>query len=80
MFPSLRAMGVSLILLLSLVGLATGAGVLCWYSQMLPEDRAKADAIAEDYASELFGKAKAQLSSSEASHVDSLTRKHFTIG
>ena len=80
MIPFLRAVGVGLIPLLSLVGLVGGAGVLCWYSQLSPEDKAKADAIAEGYASDLFDKARSQLSAPEASQIDALTRRHFADG
>jgi hypothetical protein len=76
----LRAIGVGLIPLLSLIGLVSGAGVLCWYSQLSPEDKAKANAIAEDYAMELYNKTRSQLSGPEANHVDILTLRHFASG
>jgi hypothetical protein len=73
----LRIASISLIPLLGFLGMATGAGVVCWYSQLSPEDRARADAIAERYASDLFHKTRSQLSTFEAAHVDGLTKRKF---
>jgi hypothetical protein len=77
MISFLRALGVGLIPLLSFFGLVSGAGVLCWYSQLSPKDKAKANAIAEEYAMDLYNKARSQLSAPEANHVDALTQRHF---
>ncbi len=66
-----------LIPLLAWTGLLGGAGSLLWYSQLSKEDKAKADRIAEGYASDLFDKARWQLTRSEESHVCKLTKHHF---
>lgn len=66
-----------LIPLLAWTGLIGGAGSLLWYARLSKEDKAKADRIAEDYASDLFDKARWQLTRSEENHVRTLTRHHF---
>jgi hypothetical protein len=63
--------------LLILTGLAGTVSALCWYCRLSAEDRGRADRIAEGYASDLFDKARWQLSSTEAKHVHRLTREHF---
>ncbi len=46
-----------LVPLLGLTGLFGGAGILVWYARLSKQEKAKADRTAEDYASDLFGKA-----------------------
>lgn len=61
-----------------LLSLFTASGVaLWWYGDLSVEDRAKADAIAAEYAARLYRKALGELSRSEARHVQVLTRRHF---
>lgn len=66
-----------LIPLLGLISLMGGAGTLAWYSQLSKDDKAKADRIAEGYASDLFDKARWQLTRSEENHVRNLTKRDF---
>lgn len=66
-----------LIPLLGLTGLFGGAGTLLWYRQLSQEDKAAVDRMAEDYASDLFAKARWQLTRSEADHVRNLTKRDF---
>lgn len=61
--------------LLGLTGIFGGAGTLIWYARLSREEKAKADRIAETYASDLFDKAICQLSRSESKHVGALTRR-----
>ena len=56
--------------------IASGVG-LWWYGDLSPEDRAKADRIAADYAAKLYHKAVGELSRAEAEHVQTLTRRHL---
>ena len=63
-------------LLLLSVFAASGVG-LWWYGDLSPEDRAKADSIAAQYAATLYRKALGELSRSETRHVQALTRRHF---
>jgi hypothetical protein len=63
---------------LMLLPMFIGSGIGLWlYGDVSEEDRAKADAIAADYAARLYRKALSELSRSEAQHVQALTRKHF---
>ncbi len=64
-----------LIPLLGMTGLFGGAGMLVWYARLTREDKARADRIAEEYASDLFDKATWQLTRSESKHVGKLTRR-----
>ncbi len=64
-----------LVPLLGLTGLFGGAGILVWYARLSKQEKAKADRTAEDYASDLFGKAIWQLTRSESRHVSNLTRR-----
>ena len=63
-------------LILTPLFLASGIG-LWWYGDLSKEDRAKADAIAADYAAKLYQKAVSELSSTEAANVKALVKKHF---
>ncbi len=61
-----------------LVSLFVGSGVaLWWYGDLSTEDRAKADAIAADYAARLYQKAVGELSRTESKHVQTMIRRHF---
>lgn len=63
---------------LMLLPLFIASGVGLWlYGDLSPADRAKADAIAADYAARLYHKTFGELSRSEARHVQTLTRRHF---
>ncbi len=66
-----------LIPLLGLTGLLGGAGTLLWYSRLSKEDRARADRIAEEYASDYFDKARWQLTRSEEKHILKLAKRDF---
>lgn len=60
--------------LLGMAGIFGGAGTLAWYARLSKEEKANADRMAEDYATDLFDKAIWQLSRSESRHVSKLTR------
>ena len=63
---------------LLLLPLFIGSGVaLWWYGDLSPDDRAKADKIAADYAAKLYQKAVSELSPLEAEHVQTLTQRHL---
>lgn len=66
-----------LIPLLGWTGLIGGAGSLLWYAKLSREDKAKADRIAEDCASDIFDKARRQLARAEENRVRALTNRHF---
>lgn len=68
---------IPLIPLLGWTGLIGGASSLLWYSRLSRDDKAKADRIAEEYASDLFDKARWQLTRSEETHIRNLTQHHF---
>ena len=61
--------------LLGLTGIFGGAGTLVWYARLSKQEKAAADRIAEEYASDLFDKAVWQLSRSEAKHISKLTKR-----
>ena len=63
-------------LILTPLFLASGVG-LWWYGELSPEDRARADQIAADYAAKLYHKALGELSRAEAEHVQTLARRHL---
>ena len=79
MIRLIREFGVGLIPLLGLIGLFGGASSLVWYARLSTDDKQRADKIAEDYANELYEKARAHLTQSEAHHVNTLTKRHFVI-
>jgi hypothetical protein len=59
------------------MSLCISSGIALWlYGDATEEDRAKADAIAAEYAAKLYRKALSELSKSEAQYVQALTRKH----
>lgn len=61
-----------------LLSLFAASGLGLWlYGDLSPEDRAKADRVAADYAAKLYQKAVGELSRAEAKHVQTLTRLHF---
>lgn len=68
---------IPLIPLLAWTGLFGGAGTLLWYRRLSPQDKARADRIAEGYASDLFDKARWQLTLPETAHVQKLARRDF---
>ncbi len=56
---------------------AVGVGSLWWYYNLTVQQQAEADALAAEYASELFDKAVNQLSAAEARQVHGLVKRHF---
>lgn len=60
--------------LLGMAGIFGGAGTLAWYARLSKEEKAEADRVAENLASDVFGKAIWQLNRSESRHVSKLTR------
>lgn len=60
--------------LLGMAGIFGGAGTLAWYARLSKEEKAEADRVAENLASDVFGKAIWQLNRSESRHVSRLTR------
>ncbi len=65
------------------VGIATtilaafGLYGLYWYENLSKEDKAKADSLAADYASQIYGKGLSALTSAQLSHVQGLVKGHF---
>jgi len=77
MFDFLKALRVSLIQAMACIGLAGSASLLWWYARLSRDEKANADAIAEGYAKSIYDKNCRHLSSSEAAHIDGLTKRHF---
>lgn len=64
----------------SLLGLAGFLGVACdrhWHARLSAADRARADRMAEEYASDYFDKARWQLTRSEERHIRKLVKRDF---
>jgi hypothetical protein len=62
---------------LAWAAMALGLGTLVWYELLSDDDKRKADAIAGQYAWEIYQKSLDQLTRYELSHVQRLTRAHF---
>lgn len=63
--------------LLCLSGMLGGGSALAWYLSLNPRRREEMDAVACQYAWQVFEKSLDQLTADEARHVYHLTRQHF---
>lgn len=57
--------------------MVVGGGAAYWYGNLSNDQRAKVDAMAAQFAMDIFSKTVAQLSNVEAKHVLEMTRQHF---
>ena len=63
--------------ILALFAIGGGGATLVWYDSLTREEKARANRLTTDYASELFGKSVKELTRAEASRVHALVRGHF---
>jgi hypothetical protein len=63
--------------ILALFAIIGGGATLVWYEDLSRDEKERADRLANQYASELFGKAVKELTKSQADSVHSMVRRHF---
>lgn len=63
--------------LCGLAGRLGGDSGRLWYARLSAADRARANRMAEEYASDYFDKARWQLTRSEERHIHNLVKRDF---
>jgi hypothetical protein len=63
--------------ILSSLAAALGLYTLYWYENLSKEEKREADALAAEYASNLYDKALNALTAAQLGHVQELVKRHF---
>jgi hypothetical protein len=63
--------------ILSSIAAALGLYTLYWYEKLSTEEKREADALAAEYASNLYDKGLTALTSAQLRHVQKLVKGHF---
>ncbi len=64
--------------ILGSIATALGLYTLYWYENLSKEEKQEADALAAEYARNLYGKGLDALTSAQLRHVQELVKGHFT--